>query len=104
MPKGLISRGRKSPSFFNRRGELRHIKTLRPWALDEVLMQKYHVHPYEAKNLASFLLPMLRLEPTERGTAQQLLSHPWLQGLPDPALAREIASVTAAQQQMLEAS
>merc|ERR1712183_231214 len=92
MPKSLIARGRRSPTFFNRRGELGHIKTLRAWGLDEVLMQKYHMHPYEAKNLASFLLPMLKLEPVERASAQQLLHHPWLCGAPDPALAKEIAA------------
>ena len=58
MPKDLISRGRRSNTYFNRRGELRHIKSLRYWPLAEVLLQKYHMHEVEARNLASFLLPM----------------------------------------------
>merc|ERR1740121_703565 len=36
----------------------------------------------EAKNLHSFLLGMLRLNPEERSTAQTILQHPWLQALP----------------------
>ncbi|CAE8719320.1 unnamed protein product [Polarella glacialis] len=82
IPKPLIAKGKKSSTYFNRRGDLRHIKSLRFWGLEGVLTQKYHMHPLEAKNLASFLKPMLMLNPEERGTAQQLLLHPWLRGLP----------------------
>lgn len=91
MPKPLIARGRRSMTYFNRRGELRHIKSLRYWGLEDVLQQKYHMHPLEAKNLASFLLPMLRLSPEERSTAQTLLSHPWLRGLPAPEVSEMVA-------------
>jgi len=93
MPKTLIARGRRSTTYFNRRGDLRHIKSLRFWGLEDVLQQKYHMHPMEAKNLASFLVPMLRLSPEERSTAQQLLSHPWLRGLPSPELSEMVARV-----------
>lgn len=84
MPKELISRGRRSMTYFNRRGKLRHIKSLRFWGLPEVLQQKYHMHPVEAMNLASFLEPMLRLLPEKRAPAHELLNHPWLRGLPTP--------------------
>mmetsp|Transcript_114696 Transcript_114696/g.255916 ORF Transcript_114696/g.255916 Transcript_114696/m.255916 type:complete len:675 (+) Transcript_114696:162-2186(+) len=93
MPKPLIARGRRSYTYFNRRGDLRHIKSLRYWGLEEVLQQKYHMHPLEAKNLASFLLPMLRLSPEERHTAQRLLTHPWLRGLPGPEVMEAAARV-----------
>merc|ERR1712232_1069060 len=82
MPMALIARGRRSMTYFNRRGELRHIKSLRFWGLGDVLQQKYHMHPLEAKNLASFLLPMLRLQPEERTSAKDACAHPWLRGLP----------------------
>ncbi|CAK0793311.1 unnamed protein product [Prorocentrum cordatum] len=91
FPRQLICQGRKSPTYFNRRGELRHIKTLRHWSLEDVLQQKYHMHPVEACNLASFLLPMLRLNPSERATADQLLQHPWLRGQPGPEVAAMVA-------------
>eukprot|EP00932_Pfiesteria_piscicida_P010297 SRR837773.2120.p1 GENE.SRR837773.2120~~SRR837773.2120.p1 ORF type:complete len:325 (-),score=116.16 SRR837773.2120:77-1051(-) len=99
MPQRLISRGRRSMTYFNRRGELRHIKALRYWPLPEVLQQKYHMHPVEARNLASFLLPMLKLQPEERITAQKALEHPWLKGLPAPEVDEFVArSVLAAGQ------
>jgi len=91
MPSEVIARGRRSTTYFNRRGELRHIKSLRYWGLEDVLQQKYHMHPLEAKNLNSFLLGMLRLNPAERSTAQALLGHPWLQGLPAPEVAEFVA-------------
>jgi serine/threonine protein kinase len=90
IPKPLISRGRRSTTYFNRAGELRHIKSLRFWGLEDVLQQKYHQHPIEAMNLASFLLPMLRLSPADRHTAQQLLAHPWLRGLPAPEVQERV--------------
>jgi len=91
MPKALIARGRRSATYFNRRGDLRHIKSLRYWGLDDVLQQKYRMHPIEAKNLASFLGPMLRLSPEDRSQAQQLLCHPWLRGIPSPEVAEAVA-------------
>jgi len=84
MPAKLIARGRRSTTYFNRQGLLRHIKSLRMWGLGDVLQQKYHMHPLEARNMASFLLPMLRLQPEERTTAKAALEHPWLLGLPSP--------------------
>jgi len=91
MPIKLISRGRRSATYFNRRGDLRHIKSLRYWGLPDVLQQKYHMHPLDARNLASFLLPMLRLLPEERITAKAALEHPWLQGLPSLEVAEYVA-------------
>merc|ERR1719384_3092221 len=99
MPPSLIARGRRSMTYFNRRGELRHIKSLRFWGLADVLQQKYHMHAIEAKNLASFLLPMLHLQPEERTTAQAALEHPWLRGLPAPEVT-EFAARSALASQM----
>lgn len=93
MPKTLIAKGKRSMTYFNRRGELRHIKSMRFWGLDNVLQQKYHMHPIEAKGMASFLLPMLRLAPEERASAQSLLQHPWLQGQPCPEVADAVARI-----------
>mmetsp|Transcript_4302 Transcript_4302/g.7536 ORF Transcript_4302/g.7536 Transcript_4302/m.7536 type:complete len:634 (-) Transcript_4302:97-1998(-) len=91
MPKGLVSRGRRSSTYFNRRGELRHIKSLRYWGLGDVLQQKYHMHAVEARNLASFLLPMLALIPEDRSSAKVALEHPWLQGLPAPEVTEYVS-------------
>jgi serine/threonine-protein kinase SRPK3/serine/threonine-protein kinase SRPK1 len=82
MPAPVIARGRRSSTYFNRRGELRHIKSLRYWGLEDVLQQKYHMPLVEAKALNSFLGVMLKLNPEDRASAQTLLQHPWLRGLP----------------------
>lgn len=94
MPLKLVGKGRRSSTYFNRRGELRHIKSLRYWGLSDVLQQKYHMHAVEARNLASFLLPMLQLLPEERITAQNALAHPWLQGLPSPEVTEYVSKVS----------
>merc|ERR1711957_1047136 len=91
MPSKLIARGRRSTTYYNRRGDLRHIKSLRYWGLPDVLQQKYHMHPLEAQNLVSFLLPMLRQLPEDRITAQACLEHPWLRGLPSHEAAQAAA-------------
>jgi len=104
IPAKLVSRGRRSSTYFNRRGELRHIKTLRYWGLPDVLQQKYHMHPIEARNLASFLLPMLRLQPEERTSAKTALEHPWLHGLPSPEVSEYVAMSSLATQAPTSAS
>lgn len=91
MPKSLVTKGKRSATYFNRRGELRHIKSLRFWGLEGVLQQKYHMHPIEAKSIASFLVPMLRLAPEERASAESLLQHPWLRGQPCAEVADAVA-------------
>jgi len=91
MPTKLIQRGRRSMTYFNRRGELRHIKSLRYWGLGDVLQEKYHMHFVDARNLASFLLPMLHLQPEDRVSALRALDHPWLRGLPAPEVEEMVA-------------
>lgn len=59
-------------------GELRHIKELKFWPLESVLRDKYGFEAQEAKEFASFLLPMLEFVPENRATAAQALAHPWL--------------------------
>ena len=89
IPTEMIAKGKRSATFFNRKGDLRHIKQLRYWGLAEVLMQKYRLPSREAAELAHFLLPMLSIDPTKRATAQQLLLHPWIKSsgypIPHPA-------------------
>ena len=43
MPKKISGNGSFSKDFFNRHGELRHIKSLRFWPLDKVLTEKYNM-------------------------------------------------------------
>ena len=97
FPKSLAFSGKYSSDFFNRRGaccvlsyydvadmpagELRHIQKLRFWPLDAVLHDKYLLPREEADMIASFLTPMLRLNPEKRAKASELIHHAWLDGV-----------------------
>lgn len=70
--------GRYSRELFNRHGDLRHIRRLRFWYLDRVLMEKYNFNQEDATALASFLTPALNFDPSKRPTAKEMLQHPWL--------------------------
>lgn len=41
IPRKVASTGKYAHEYFNRNGELRHIKKLRYWSLESVLMEKY---------------------------------------------------------------
>ncbi|KAI0072575.1 kinase-like protein [Panus rudis PR-1116 ss-1] len=81
FPKHLAFSGKYSSDFFNRKGELRHIQKLRFWPLDAVLHEKYLLPKEEADLIASFLNPMLRLNPEKRAKASELIHHKWLEGV-----------------------
>ena len=66
-------------SFFNKKGELKHISSLRFWALQEVLHEKYHFAREDADSIAAFLKPLLEFQPPRRATAAQCLENEWLQ-------------------------
>ncbi|XP_041047798.1 SRSF protein kinase 2-like [Carcharodon carcharias] len=70
--------GKYSKDFLNRKGELRHIKTIRPWGLYDVLVEKYEFSLADAATFSDFLHQMLRFIPEKRATAAECLQHPWL--------------------------
>lgn len=78
IPKKIIESGNLSHFVFNKKGELRHITGLKPWGLDEVLIQKYEWSVEDATTFADFLRPMLEFDPDKRATAAQCLEHSWL--------------------------
>lgn len=78
IPKKVIDEGKQSPQFFNKRGELRNISSLKPWFLYDVLREKYKWSESEAKAFTGFLLPMLEFDQSARATAAQCLLHEWL--------------------------
>jgi serine/threonine protein kinase len=81
MPASLITEGKHSRKLFNSKGKLRNIRELDHWALKQVLADKYKMEGDVPEQLASFLMPMLTLDPNERVTAEQALRHPFLQGV-----------------------
>ncbi|XP_023261926.1 SRSF protein kinase 3-like isoform X3 [Seriola lalandi dorsalis] len=78
IPVPFALSGRYSREYFNRRGELRHISSLKPWGLFEVLLEKYEWPLDQAAQFSDFLLTMLELQPERRATAAQCLQHAWL--------------------------
>ncbi|XP_072928926.1 SRSF protein kinase 3 isoform X3 [Hemitrygon akajei] len=70
--------GKYSKDFFNLKGELRHIKTLRPWGLYDVLIEKYDFPLADAAMFSDFLHQMLCFIPEKRAPAEHCLQHPWL--------------------------
>ncbi|ODQ64314.1 kinase-like protein [Nadsonia fulvescens var. elongata DSM 6958] len=78
LPKQVMLTGKWTSGFFNRRGELRNIPKLKPWALREVLKEKYNFDEEESTILNSFFLPMLELNPKKRAEAGGMTLHPWL--------------------------
>ncbi|WFD29130.1 non-specific serine/threonine protein kinase [Malassezia sp. CBS 17886] len=81
FPKSFAFSGKYSAEIFNRKGEPRHIHKLRYWPLPSVLQEKYLLPHDRSDDLASFLLPMLRLNPNERAAAREALAHAWLHGV-----------------------
>ncbi|KAG8098144.1 hypothetical protein GUJ93_ZPchr0013g36867 [Zizania palustris] len=93
MPRKIALGGRYSREFFNRYGDLRHIRRLRFWPLNKVLVDKYRFSERDSNDMADFLVPILDFVPGKRPVAAQLLQHPWLDAgpfhrqpktLPDP--------------------
>ncbi|CAL5352691.1 unnamed protein product [Camellia sinensis] len=82
MPRKIALGGRYSREFFNRYGDLRHIRRLRFWPLKKVLMEKYEFSEQDAIDMADFIVPILDFVPEKRPTAAQCLSHPWLSAGP----------------------
>lgn len=72
IPNHVALAGRNSKRFFNRKGELRNIQNLKGWCLTNVLHEKYHFTMEAAAEFASFLEPMLTVDPKKRATARQV--------------------------------
>ncbi|CAK9320131.1 unnamed protein product [Citrullus colocynthis] len=78
MPRKIAFGGCYSRDFFNRYGNLRHIRRLRFWPLNKVLMEKYDFNEQDANQMAEFLVPILDFVPDNRPSAGQCLLHPWM--------------------------
>lgn len=78
FPRSVTSVGKKCQQYFNKRGDLHHIHQLKYWPLQDVLHDKYRFSKQEAEVIASFLMPCLSVDPAERASALDCLSHPFV--------------------------
>ena len=78
FPQNWSTIGTNSKRYFDKEGKLKKIKSLRFWGLKDILMQRYKMAEKEAIALEDFLMPMLRVLPQERATAEQMINHHWL--------------------------
>ena len=69
--------------FFDKNGKLKNIKKLKRWGLYDVLIEKYRMREFEARGLSDFLLRILKWEPSDRPSAQEMLNHYWLKMIPN---------------------
>ncbi|CAD6584017.1 MAG: serine/threonine protein kinase, CMGC group, partial [Cyphobasidiales sp. Tagirdzhanova-0007] len=81
FPRQIAMSGKFSSEIFTRKAELRHISRLKYWPLMNVLSEKYLIPEEESESLRTFVEPMLALDPNKRGTAKDMLEHPWISGI-----------------------
>jgi len=78
IPPKIFKRGEYWKEFFNPDGTSTRIRKLTPWALRDVLMDKYKFSERDAHAFNDFLLGLLRYDPNERLTAAEALQHKWI--------------------------
>jgi len=76
--KEMKTEGRYSREIWRSNGTLRNISKLHHWPLARVMIDKYDYTPEEAELFASFMNPMLVIDPKLRASARDMLNHPWL--------------------------
>lgn len=76
--KSFYLSGKYSDEFFSSNGSLKHIKSLKPMSIHEILTSKYEWSNDEALSFSQFLLPMLTPDYRKRATASQCLKEKWL--------------------------
>lgn len=80
-PVTICSQGKSSSTYFDETGFLRNISKLTFWSLGDVLRDKYNeLDDNQLEEIVDFLLPMLHMDPDERPTAEECLTHRWITG------------------------
>ncbi|XP_074286172.1 uncharacterized protein LOC141611518 [Silene latifolia] len=97
IPRKIALAGRHAKEYFNRQGDLRHIRRLRFWPLDKVLVEKYQFSEQDAKGISEFLLTILEYSPDKRPKAAECLTHPWMD--PGPRIMEPSVTVEAGGEQ-----
>ena len=79
FPASVYRSGKRCSQYFTSSGDLINIQELKFWSLNEVLRDKYHFSKEEAREIADFVVPCLRIDPAERASAKDCLRAEWLQ-------------------------
>ena len=86
FPKVMFT-GKHSSQIFNKKGQLKRINKLRYWNLEQVLQEKYEFSNEESTEIASVILPMIKVAPKERFvmltriTARDSIKNDWFKGI-----------------------
>jgi hypothetical protein len=64
-------------------GALRYIRTLKPWPLKRVMIEKYLFSDADSAALCKFLVPMLAVDKRKRTHARDMIHHEWLISTPE---------------------
>lgn len=80
------STDQSNANYVFRVGQLRNIRSLKPWDLFQVLVEKYEWSQDDTMSFHDFLTRMLQYDPKKRATAADCLKHPWLQEVMDDEL------------------
>ncbi|TFY54726.1 hypothetical protein EVJ58_g8687 [Rhodofomes roseus] len=75
--------GRFSRELYDSTGALRYIRSLKPWPLKRVMIEKYLWNEEDTDALCEFLEPMLIVDHRKRKHARDMKNHKWLEV--DPA-------------------
>ncbi|PPQ92670.1 hypothetical protein CVT25_013977 [Psilocybe cyanescens] len=81
--------GKYSRELFDHTGALRYIRTLKPWPLKRVMIEKYLFSETDATLLCDFLEPMLAVDMRERKPARGMKNHKWLEPTPEDGIVTE---------------
>jgi len=71
--------GKYSRELFDHSGGLRYIRTLKPWPLKRVMVEKYLFPEPDSALLCAFLEPMLAVDMRERVHARDMKDNKWLE-------------------------
>ena len=75
FPKALYLKAKR---YFNNHGQLKKIRHISTFSLQQVFIKDYKYNEYKARQISNFLLPMLALHPKNRATVAQVLQSEWL--------------------------
>ncbi|CAA7258752.1 unnamed protein product [Cyclocybe aegerita] len=81
--------GKYSRELFDHTGALRYIRTLKPWPLKRVMIEKYLFSEADSASLCSFLEPMLAVSMRERAHARDVKNNQWLELTDEERMATE---------------